>query len=351
MVRHAGHPWTVIGEYRAISRQAARQRSADRVEETPPTVGLIRGRGLEAALDAALEAAEADHVAEAGTEHLLRGLLTDGVAAATLEQLGVTRDTIREASRRLFVHPDAAAPVANAVFSGEAHAAPAFAEHLAMERTPACAPVVVATPQPLAVIATNPGSRGRRVLNDFGADVADLKRLSHCHINLPRSGSGRAVSSAGTRTAISAVWWPARTGGSAPTASAWSRTFCASRPAPLRVPDHTRSGTGSAAERRQPVDHEVLAQPTALHGIATTSGRTGWYSDAPRVSPALAEAATGSRVLRAGRGEPTGEFGAPRWPAGWCGRSDAGLRPRHPEVLVTPGFLAATRRPGCAVAR
>ncbi|WP_416964705.1 Clp protease N-terminal domain-containing protein, partial [Streptomyces sp. Agncl-13] len=40
-----------------------------------------------------------------GTEHLLLGLLTDGVAAATLEELGVTRDKIREVSRRLFAYP------------------------------------------------------------------------------------------------------------------------------------------------------------------------------------------------------------------------------------------------------
>ncbi|MFD0503307.1 Clp protease N-terminal domain-containing protein [Streptomyces chiangmaiensis] len=51
--------------------------------------------------------------------------------------------------------------------------------------------MVTTTPQLLAVIATNPGSRGRRVLNDLGIDVADIKRLLHCYINIPRTAFGR----------------------------------------------------------------------------------------------------------------------------------------------------------------
>jgi len=195
-VRDASYSWTVIGERLGVSRQAARQRYAGRVEQTPPKVGLIRGRDLESGLTAALGAAEADGLAEAGTEHLLLGLLADGIAAATLEQLGATRDKIREASRRLFDYPTATASAtqgssAHAVFSAEAQAALAAAEQLATERTPACAPVVTTTPQLLAIIATNPGSRGRRVLNDLGIDVADIKRLLHCYINVPRTAFGR----------------------------------------------------------------------------------------------------------------------------------------------------------------
>ncbi|MGW5063297.1 ClpX C4-type zinc finger protein [Streptomyces sp. NPDC004096] len=189
--RDAGYSWTVIGECLGVSRQAARQRYAERVEQTPPTVGLIRGRDLDSALTAALEAAQAEGLAEAGTEHLLYGLLIDGVAAATLEQLGATRDKVREVSRRLFDYPATPASSARAVFSAEAQAALAAAEQLATERTPTCAPVVTTTPQLLAVIATNPGSRGRRVLNDLGIDVADIKRLLHCYINVPRTAFGR----------------------------------------------------------------------------------------------------------------------------------------------------------------
>jgi hypothetical protein len=76
-------------------------------------------------------------------------------------------------------------------FSAEAQAALASAEQLATERAPACAPVAVTTPQWLAVIATNPGSRARRVLNDLGVDAADIKRLLHCYINVPRTPFGR----------------------------------------------------------------------------------------------------------------------------------------------------------------
>jgi hypothetical protein len=189
--REAGYSWTVIGERLGVSRQAARQRYADRVAQTPPTVGLIRGRDLEAALAAALAAAEAGHLAEAGTEHILLGLLTDGVAAATLEQLGVSRDKIRDASHRLFSYPSEPSHEGRIEFSAEAQAALAGAEQLATERTPTCAPVAVTTPQLLAVIATNPGSRARRVLNDLGVDVADIKRLLHCYINAPRTPFGR----------------------------------------------------------------------------------------------------------------------------------------------------------------
>ncbi|MFJ2833101.1 Clp protease N-terminal domain-containing protein [Streptomyces sp. NPDC087263] len=193
-VRTAGHSWTVIGERLGVSRQAARQRYADRVEriqELPTAGGLIRGRDLKSGLSTALAAAEADGLAEAGTEHLLLGLLTDGVAAATLEHLGVTRDKIREAGRRLFDYPAATTGSGQPVFSGEATAALAAAEQLATERTPTCAPVVVNTPQLLAVIATNPGSRARRVLNDIGVDPADIKRQLHCYVNVPRTAFGR----------------------------------------------------------------------------------------------------------------------------------------------------------------
>ena len=200
---HPG-PWTTgrrpphtlrFGEHLGISRQAARQRFADRVEDTAaasaPPFGLIRGRDLENSLSAALAAAEGDGLAEVGIEHLLLGLLTDGVAAATLERLGVTRDKIRDASHRLFDHPPGTTPPQQAAFSAEARSALAVAEQLATERTPSCAPVVANTPQLLAVIATNPGSRARRVLNDLGVDVVDIKRLLHCYINVPRTAFGR----------------------------------------------------------------------------------------------------------------------------------------------------------------
>ncbi|MFD3928324.1 ClpX C4-type zinc finger protein [Streptomyces sp. NPDC058614] len=190
-VREAGHSWTVIGEHLGVSRQAARQRYADRVEESPKTLGLIRARNLQSCLDAALDAAEADGLAEAGTEHMLLGLLTDGVAATTLEKLGVTRDEIRDAGHRLFEQPGTPVRPVQAAFSADARAALVAAEHLATERTPSCAPVIVSTPQLLAVIATNPASRAYRVLQALDVDVADIKRQLHCHINVPRTALGR----------------------------------------------------------------------------------------------------------------------------------------------------------------
>ncbi|MFR0357523.1 ClpX C4-type zinc finger protein [Streptomyces sediminimaris] len=189
--RDAGYSWTVIGERLGVSRQAARQRYNDRVAHTPATLGPVRGREVQAGLAAALDAAEADQLAEAGTEHILLGLLTDGVAAATLEQLGVSREKIRDAGHRLFGRPTDPAHTGRPVFSAEARAALAAAERLAAERTPGCVPVTVTTPQLLAVVATNPGSRARRVLNDLGVDVADIKRLLHCYINVPRIPFGR----------------------------------------------------------------------------------------------------------------------------------------------------------------
>ncbi|MGX1675288.1 Clp protease N-terminal domain-containing protein [Streptomyces sp. NPDC055400] len=159
--------------------------------QAPATAGLIRGRDLKSGLSAALAAAEADGLAEAGTEHLLLGLLTDGVAAATLEQLGVTREENRDAS----AYPASTTPSQHAVLSAEGQAALAAAEQLATERIPTCAPVVVNTPQLLAVIALKPGSRARRVLNDIGINTAGIntagiKRQLHCYINVPRTSFG-----------------------------------------------------------------------------------------------------------------------------------------------------------------
>jgi len=247
----------VIGERLGVSRQAARQRYADRVERIREAIAIgsvIRGRDLESSLSAALAAATAEHLTEAGTEHLLFGLLTDGVAAATLEQLGATRDKIRDASRHLFDYPTSQALAAEPALSDEAEAALAAAEQLATERTPDCAPIIVNTPQLLAAIATNPGSRARRVLNDLGVDVADIKRLLHCYINVPapplagtpdagvQARSNRtAARSAAIPAAKSAAWSTGLTFGSAQNASP-----CAARSSPsppTREPDQRPSYT------------------------------------------------------------------------------------------------------------
>lgn len=189
--RAAGHSWTVIGERLGVSRQAARQRYADRVDQPPRSLGVIRGRDLETALTAALDAAEAQGLTEAGTEHLLLGLMSDGIAAAALEKLGVTREKIQDAARSLFGPSPAARRPAKSVFTAEAEGALAVTDRLATEHTPDCAPVVATTPQLLFVIATNPGSHAHRVLQYLGVDVADIKRQLHCYVTVPRTALGR----------------------------------------------------------------------------------------------------------------------------------------------------------------
>jgi len=192
--RAAGHSWTVIGERLGVSRQAARQRYADRVERIREAIAIgsvIRGRDLESSLSAALAAATAEHLTEAGTEHLLFGLLTDGVAAATLEQLGATRDKIRDASRHLFDYPTIR------LLRQSPHSPTKPRPHWPppsswRPNAPRTAPRSSSTPPNYSRPSpTNPGSRARRVLNDLGVDVADIKRLLHCYINVPRTPFGR----------------------------------------------------------------------------------------------------------------------------------------------------------------
>jgi hypothetical protein len=76
--RSTGASWTDIGARLGVSKQAARQRFAD----TAPAGAVPYADRLHACLDQAREHARADGAAEAGTQHLLAGLLTEGVVAA-----------------------------------------------------------------------------------------------------------------------------------------------------------------------------------------------------------------------------------------------------------------------------
>src|SRR5436190_17979317 len=105
--RHAGLSWTVIGGRMRVSKQAARQRFADRTEPLVLPAADRPGSRLQACLDRAAVVAQADGAAEIGTHHLLAGLLAEGVAAAILERLGVTTQAIRAAAHRLFGPPGA----------------------------------------------------------------------------------------------------------------------------------------------------------------------------------------------------------------------------------------------------
>ncbi|MGI5157505.1 Clp protease N-terminal domain-containing protein [Microbispora sp. CA-102843] len=103
--RAANVSWTLIGERLGVSKQAARQKFAHRLEVSD-LIGdaaqhVIMAPRLSACLQAAQAAADADDSVP-GTQHLLLGLLHVGVAANILDRLGVSREKVREANARLF---------------------------------------------------------------------------------------------------------------------------------------------------------------------------------------------------------------------------------------------------------
>ncbi len=171
--RAAGLSWTVIGERLGVSKQAARQRYASRLGHADDAVdaeGIGMSPRLTACLEAAQEAADVDDSVP-GTQHLLLGLLHTGFAASVLDRLGVTRDRIRNAATRLF-EPVSQPDGARVVGDGEAEVAVGHARRLAAGRGQR----QVDTQQVLFVIALDPGSAARRVLNDLGVDPARMKK-------------------------------------------------------------------------------------------------------------------------------------------------------------------------------
>ena len=94
LARDAGMSWTDIGARLGVSKQAARQRFT----AAPPAVMPFAARTalrLQACLDQAAEQARTDGADAIGNDHLLAGLLTEGVAAAILERLGVHAEQIQ----------------------------------------------------------------------------------------------------------------------------------------------------------------------------------------------------------------------------------------------------------------
>jgi hypothetical protein len=181
--RAAGRSWTEIGVRLGVSRQAARKRFVD----TAPTVVLpaevsLRPR-LQACLAAATDFAQSAGAATVGAEHLLAGLLNDGVAATILDKLGVTADTVGVSTRRLFQTSSDPVNVpphlsAEAVCAVEAAAERAWCGAEDSEN------VTVGTEHLLAVIALDHGSRAHRVLIDLGVDVAMVKKELACYLSL-----------------------------------------------------------------------------------------------------------------------------------------------------------------------
>jgi ATP-dependent Clp protease ATP-binding subunit ClpA len=176
--RAAEVSWTLIGERLGVSKQAARQRFAHRLDVSD-VVGdaaesMVMAPRLSACLQAAQAAADADDSA-AGTQHLLLGLLHAGAAAAILDRLGVTRDKVREASIRLFEPAIITGPGGEqrrVVGDGEAGEAVTGARRLAARRGQS----QFRTEHLLFCVALDPGSSARRVLNDLGVDAAQVKK-------------------------------------------------------------------------------------------------------------------------------------------------------------------------------
>lgn len=191
--REAGESWTAIGERLGVSKQAARQRFNDRVQSS---FALPFRPRLKACLDQAQREAQADGSPEVGTQHLLVGLLAEGVGAATMEKVGLTADAIRNSSHRLFGPPTpaTAGPAAPAT-TDSAPARPAATDSVpAMSAEATCALEVathnalstaaqeVGTEHLLAALALDPGSRSRRILNDLDTDIAAIKRELSCYV-------------------------------------------------------------------------------------------------------------------------------------------------------------------------
>jgi hypothetical protein len=182
--RGAGLSWTDIGARLGVSKQAARQRFGDRATTGALPFAAHSASRLQACLDRAGQHAQADGAAEIGTHHLLAGLLAEGVAAAILERVHVTADAIHTASHHLFGPPTGPATDRVPSMSDEAVCALDSAAHHAVANTTGSSRVEVGTEHLLAVLALDPGSRARRVLNHLDVDIAAIKRELQCHLTL-----------------------------------------------------------------------------------------------------------------------------------------------------------------------
>jgi hypothetical protein len=181
--RAAGRSWTEIGVLLGVSKQAARKRfpaPAAAAPVLPPGVRL-RPR-LQTCLTEAGQYAQQAGAAEVRSEHLLAGLLADGVGAAILDKLGVTAEAITASAQRLF---GAAQPVGEQPpLSAEAVCAIEGAAHHALAAARDRPEASVGTEHLLLVLALDPGSRARRVLTDLGVDIALIKKELACYLTI-----------------------------------------------------------------------------------------------------------------------------------------------------------------------
>ncbi|MFI6498851.1 Clp protease N-terminal domain-containing protein [Nonomuraea typhae] len=161
--RIAGLSWTDIGDRLGISKQAARQRFAPRLEVSggPAAEPAPIAPRLAACLEAAQAAADAEGSVP-GSQHLLLGLMEVGVAAGVLDRLEVTRERIRESAARLLESRG----------DGEAYDNVLRARRFAASRGQNLA----RTEHLLWMLAMDPGSSARRILDDLGVDLARMKK-------------------------------------------------------------------------------------------------------------------------------------------------------------------------------
>jgi ATP-dependent Clp protease ATP-binding subunit ClpA len=182
--RSAGMSWTDIGARLGVTKQAARQRFTHTAPAAVMPFAAHPAPRLQACLERAAQEAHADGAQEIGTQHLLAGLLIEGVAAAILERLGVHAEHIRDASHRLF-GPSTPTPRDDIpTMSAEATCALDAAAQNAAANTTDTSPPEVRPEHLLAVLALDPGSRARRVLNELHVDIAAIKGELQCHISV-----------------------------------------------------------------------------------------------------------------------------------------------------------------------
>ena len=181
--RGDGRSWTEIGARLGVSKQAARKRFG---ELDPPAPVLPPGVRLRPRLTTCLTQAgryaETDGAAEVGPEHLLAGLLADGVAAAILDKLSVTADAITTSAHRLFGAPPTVDDAGPPRLSAESVCAIEAAAHHAVAVAADADEATVGTEHLLLVLALDPGSRARRVLTDLGVDIALIKKELACYV-------------------------------------------------------------------------------------------------------------------------------------------------------------------------
>ena len=168
--RKCGHSWTGIGECLGVSKQAARKRFQG------GSAFPIQPR-LQRCLDQAAEEARLDGSLEVSSLHLLLGLLHEGVASAALEQLAVNEERLRSAVGAQLGSTgepsDEPPPLSDA-----ANEAVECAIGLCKERGGR----VVGTEHLLFVLATEVGSRTRKLLESLGVSVAAVKRELSCFV-------------------------------------------------------------------------------------------------------------------------------------------------------------------------